>query len=87
MINLNKYQEGLLEFPSVVDMIDFQDHVVLDIIQYENEIFSKKDEVFYNNQKSIIQKILKNNLLKTEQNINRSEIRKVRYFCKKVFDK
>jgi hypothetical protein len=85
VVELKKHKEGAFVLPCVVDVMDFESHIVLDIIHLKGDGFKKDSVLSFGGIECIISKKLKDAPIQTEMNIeNRLEIRKVRYFCNKI---
>lgn len=85
MIVLEKYKESAFVLPAVVDSIDFESHLVLDVIQVQDEIFKKDTLLQYEGIDVIVFKKLKNYPIQTSATIqNRTMVRRVRYYCSKI---
>lgn len=83
---VEKFQSDRFILPCVVDYIDYEHHAAIDIIQHRDQLFKKGDTITYDvNDKWVdllIQKIIKNKPVQTEAKMeNRTDFRKVRYFC------
>lgn len=85
MIVLEKYKEDKFVLPAVVDFIDFQDHLVLDVIQLKDELFKKDQPLQYKDINVIVFKKLKSYPIQTSATIqNRLMVRRTRYYCNKI---
>lgn len=85
MIVLEKYKEDKFVLPAVIDSIDFESHLVLDVIQVQDEIFKKDTLLQYEGIDVIVFKKLKNYPIQTSATIqNRTMVRRVRYYCNKI---
>lgn len=84
MKELEKYKESSFTLPAVVDVIDFESHMVLDVIQVKGEFFKKGEWLKYKGEELVVFKKLKDHPIQTDASIeNRLDVRKVRYFCNK----
>jgi hypothetical protein len=82
---LEKYVDGFLIMPCVVDCINYEKQLVIDVIQDKTMMFKKGDEIKYNGDHVRIHKKLKDYPIQTQNKIeNRTDIRKARYYCQKI---
>lgn len=80
-ILLNKYDGDNLLLPSVVDVMDFENHIALDIVHLHGEQFRKDQLLTYLDKSFIVVKKIKDYPIQTMAKIeNRNMIRKCRYF-------
>lgn len=85
MTVLEKYIDGSLVLPSVVDCITFENHLVLDVLLHKDQMLKTNDELSYNGVLVVIEKKLKDEPVRTEYPFeNRLSIRRVRFYCKKI---
>lgn len=85
MIELEKYREGFLSMPCVVDCIDYEKQLVLDVVQDKTMMFKKGDELQYKGILVRVEKKLKDVPVTTENKVeDRTSIRKARYYCQKI---
>lgn len=85
MIILQKYNQDVFILPAVVDVINFEAHITIDVIQQKDELFKKDALLSYNGEEFMVHKKLDDKPIKTGVKIkDRLNIRKVRYFCNKI---
>lgn len=81
-MTVEKFQQDKFILPCVVDYIDYENHAAIDIIQHRDQLFKKNELITYNGIDLVIQKKIKDKPVQTQAKIeNRTDFRKVRYFC------
>lgn len=85
MTHLENYGgTNIFTLPCVVDSINFEKQMVLDVIIHKDQLLKKDDEISFHGTELVIVKKLKDLPIKTNFPISdRTNIRKVRYYCKK----
>ena len=86
MIVVPQYKESpVLDLPCVVHCIEYEKQLVLDIIQHRDQLFKKGDELSYKGIIVTVHKKVSDKPIQTSSNaiLNRTDFRKVRYFCNK----
>ena len=81
------YPELKLVLPSVVHAIEYEKQIVLDILLHKDQMFKAGQELQYQKINCVIKKKVSNKPVTTERldEDYRRQVRKVRYFCEKLF--